>query len=323
MPPDYEYPLSQCDVLDRQALEAYRSKRRQWLSWIETDDDHAIWQALSQMIWTDVSFRSLRELGSHDDENALNNSLVAEALLNGHVATQVLGIRRLVDPRRDVISLRRLINDLKANIGLFTRENYVCFDGLPYDYEAVRRRDMEEHLAKGGGFKWGAMTGPEAWGTSSMAHEQFDKLARIDPTNRQRNDELPRSLFATVERWILDSGALDLAEWSHAYLAHAGSPEARQKIAALQVTSDRIAAAIKDLCRVTEAISAWLLFAGGRSGSLMPVAQFNQFEKLDRPVMQANQLDDVGGNWRRLSAERDAYLNGVDVELLRRTKSTP
>ncbi len=47
-----------------------------------------------------------------------------EALLNGHVATQVLAIRRLMDNGgSDIISLRRLVKDLQSNFHLFTREN--------------------------------------------------------------------------------------------------------------------------------------------------------------------------------------------------------
>ena len=57
----------------------------------------------------------------------------------------------------------------------------------------------------------------------------------------------------------------------------------RKRIADLMVTTNKVTDAIKALARVTEAISAWLLFAGGRTNSLMPVAQFNQFEKLDKP----------------------------------------
>jgi hypothetical protein len=68
---------------------------------------------------------------------------LAEALFDGHVATQVLAIRRLMDDRNtDIISLRRLVKDLRHSWTLFTRENYVCFDGLPYDYEAVQHKDM-------------------------------------------------------------------------------------------------------------------------------------------------------------------------------------
>ena len=53
---------------------------------------------------------------------------------------------------------------------------------------------------------------------------------------------------------------------------------ARKRISDLLVTANKITDAIKAMARVTEAISAWLLFAGGRSSSLMPVAQFNPLE---------------------------------------------
>jgi hypothetical protein len=72
---------------------------------------------------------------------------------------------------------------------------------------------------------------------------------------------------------------------------------------------------------VTEAISAWLLFAGGRSHSLMPVAQFNPFERLDKPIMDAGSADDAFKLWQRLGDERNSYLEGVDDELIGRAKS--
>jgi len=315
MSADYDYCIEQCDVDDKRSLQSYRDKRRVWLSWIETDEHHAIWRVLADMIWTDVSFRTLTGFAVADDENALNNSLLAEALLNGHVATQVLAIRRLIDDRNeDIISLSRLVKDVKRNVGLFTRENYVCFDGLPYDYEAAQQKEMAEHLNKG--CFWGATTGPEAWGTSESAHEQFDKLARTDPQNRKRDDRLPRSLLEKIEGWLDASGAGDLAKWSHAYLAHAGGPEARKQIAQLRVTSDKITHAIKVFCRVTEAISAWLLCAGGRSGGLMPVAQFNPFDKLDHPIMPADGLKDAYSRWHQLSQDSETYLDGLEAELL-------
>src|ERR1700730_9061572 len=263
MPDDYAYPIAQCDVTTekRAALQSYRGKRHLWLSWIDSDEHHAIWRVLSSMVWTDVSFRVLTHFAVNDENNGLNNSLLAEALLDGHVATQVLAIRRLMDDGNSgIISLRRLVKDLRRNFALLTRENYVCFDGLPYDYEAVPQKEMMAHAGKG--FFWGETSGPGAHGT-------------------------------TIERWLDDSGADDLAKLSHAFLAHAGGPESRKRSADLMVTTNKITDAIKALARVTEAISAWLLFAGGRTNSLMPVAQFNQFEKLDKPSMQAGGEADV------------------------------
>jgi hypothetical protein len=325
MTDDYAYTIAQCDVPTerRAALQSYRDKRLLWLSWISTDEHHAIWTVLSSMVWTDVAFRSLTNFAVGDEANALNNHLMVEALLDGHVATQVLAIRRLMDDgNSDIISLRRLVKDLRRNFSLFTRENYVCFDGLPYDYEAVRQARFTENAGNWGkGGIWVPTSGPQGDGISQMAHRQFDKLAGADPAKRNREDRLPASLLTTIEKWLDDSGADDLAKWSHAYLAHAGGPESRKRIADLMVTTNKIADAIKALARVTEAISAWLLFAGGRSNALMPVAQFNPFEKLDKPIMQAGGEAAAYKLWHQLSDERNRYLDDVDAALIARPKA--
>lgn len=51
-----------------------------------------------------------------------------------------------------------------------------------------------------------------------MAHEQFDRLTGIDSGKRSREDRLPMSLLTTVEKCLDESGADELAQWSHAYL---------------------------------------------------------------------------------------------------------
>ncbi len=315
MTDDYQFSIAQCDVPQerRAALESYRANRLKWLTWLDKDKDHAIWTAISAMVWTDVSFRTLSQLAIDDEQSCLSNALLAEQLINGHVATQVLAIRRLVDNRGDVISLRRLIKDIRSNFRLFTRVNYVCHDGLPYDYAAVMQKELAARAGKGA--FWGATSGPDAWGTSSMAHEQFDKLAGINPDKRSREDRLPVTLVDTIEGWLDKSGADNLAGWSHAYLAHAGSVDGRLRIADAVVTNNKITDAIRMLARVTEAVSAYILFAGGRLNSLMPTAQFDQFENLDKPVLEADRRDAAHGIWDRLSAERDGYLEGVGADL--------
>jgi hypothetical protein len=308
--------LNDCDVPPERhpALEAYRAKRRTWLDWIDKDKDHAIWTTLSAMVWNDVSFRTLAQLAVNDPKSPLGNSLVAEKLINGHVATQVLAIRRLMDKTKNTISLRRLISDLRSNYALLTRENYVCHDGLPYDYEAVMHAEIAQD-ANTGPF-WGATSGPQAWSTSQMAHQQFDRLSGIAAANRTREDRLPRTLLDRIEGWLNASDADELAEWSHVYLAHAGSAENRKALAEAIITNDRITAVTRVLGRVTEAISAYLLFAGGRSNALMPTAQFNRFENLDRPLLQPDQLESLRDLWDQLADERDQFLEGVREDLL-------
>jgi hypothetical protein len=48
-----------------------------------------------------------------------------------------------------IISLRRLAKDLKRNFKLLTRENYVCYDGLPYDYRPFGRHGLKETRGRG------------------------------------------------------------------------------------------------------------------------------------------------------------------------------
>ena len=109
---------------------------------------------------------------------APHNPLVAEALINGHVAAQVLAIRRLTERTpKERLSLRWLVSDLKKHIDLFTRENWVCYDGLPYDYQVVRDAHFSKLAAKKEAtvsFMWGATEGPEADGASEIMHQHFD-----------------------------------------------------------------------------------------------------------------------------------------------------
>ena len=101
-------------------LETYRAKRRLWLSWISSDEYHAIWTVLSDMVWTDASFKALTSFAIGDESNGLNNPLLAEALFDGHIATQVLAIRRLMDDRNsDIVSLRRTCEGFEAELASF------------------------------------------------------------------------------------------------------------------------------------------------------------------------------------------------------------
>lgn len=317
MAPDYEFSISDCDVASdrRSGLQSFRDKRSLWLSWIDTDEYHAISNVISAMVWSDVAFRTLSHLAMNDDRNALNNTILSEGLINGHIAIQILAIRRLMDNRKDgIISLRKLLKDIRNHFNLFTRENYVCFDGLPYDYDSVQQEIIDATV--GSGLVWGSTSGPKAYSSSQMAHQRFDKLAGIDPAHRTRRDRLPKSLLKTVESWLDNSVAVELANWSHVFLAHAGGQRERSKIPDNTVTMNKISEAIKILARVTEAVSAWLLCGGSLDNSLMPIAQFNQFEMLDGNIMHSKNEAEAERIWRQLSDERNNYLDELEVSLI-------
>ena len=311
MPNGYRYTIDRCDVPEdrRSTLKRFREKRLEWLSWLYKDRHHAIWPTLHTMVWMDVSLRTLTSFVAENEENALANPLLDWAPQSGFVATQVLAIRRLMEKtsKRERISLRVLIKDLGRNMDLFTRENYVCCDGLPYDQQSIHNAPFEKLATKGerGRFTW---LGLEA--DSERLHRRFDKLAGVDPAKRKRQDRLPRRVLATVEKWLDDSGSDALVEWSHLFLAHAAGPKERARIADLNLTAGKIAAATKALARSIEALS--LLVDGGGRGFVMPAPDIDQFKKLDKPVMRPGDEQTGRERWDRYSAEWDQCLDGVE-----------
>jgi hypothetical protein len=305
---EYKYEIDNCDVVDKACLHSFRQKRAQWGNWLEGDLDHAIWPAISGLVWRDTTFAAIGKLALENPEGPLNASLLGETIINGHVTMQVLALRRLVDRRKGVVSLHRLIKDVGSDWLLLTRENLVCFDGLPYDYAAAK---MDVWADRGPGAYWGDTSGPKAYAASELLHLQFDRLSGIARSDRSRSDVLPKSLLAKVEGWLNNSGANEIVRWSHAYLAHAGNSRDRDAIAHLQVTNDKITAAICDVARVTEALSSEILGISGRMNALMPVAQYDVFERLEKPIASASQQAAAEGVWKNKSREWDAILSDV------------
>jgi hypothetical protein len=80
--------------------------------------------------------------------------------------------------------------------------------------------------------------------------------------------------------------------------------------------------AIRTLVRATEAVLAYVLFAGGGLNGLVPVPQFDQFEHLGQPAVQPGHEGDAAAFWDAVSRERDAYAAGVEDERTRSSVSS-
>src|SRR5580704_4282273 len=181
----YTTAVQDCDVQNRASLVEYRAKRDEWLRWYEVrkNEPNTIQQQIFSMIFIDLAYRTLTEPRRATDPNlkiAARNSMLAHLLDQGYVASQVLAIRRLLDKRRRVISVRRLLDDIDENRHLLTREVYVCYDGLPYDPEAWRAlpRTPEMNI-------WGIEApGLGKYLGARFRHEAFDRLSNILPLHR-------------------------------------------------------------------------------------------------------------------------------------------
>ena len=121
--------------------------------------------------------------------------------------------------------------------------------------------------AKGGGILLGfdlqaqaptsPLTGSLAIGALSRASTRQCEPAKIAS---------PPSSPSTIDKWLVDSGADDLADWVHADSAHARDQTSREAISHLKRDGQQNATRI--LARATEA-TAWLLYTGGRAGLIV------------------------------------------------------
>jgi hypothetical protein len=178
----YEYAIQDCDVADRAQLAIYRDKRAEWLHLLNGDLDHAVWRQITAMLWNDAVFRMANEArrlsrqGGY--QSSARNWTLAQFMDQGFVATQTLSIRKLMEkasanPARQVVSLRRVLDDIKAHRHLISREHYVAHDGLPYDPEPGERAHIERIMKRGKSgahSEWLATTGPQAWSVARMVH---------------------------------------------------------------------------------------------------------------------------------------------------------
>lgn len=314
------------DILDLAALAQYRQKRAEWLHLLNEDEHHAIWTQITNMIWEDASFRLLNESRSPTltpSDCSSRNALLAGFIDRGYVLGQVLALRKLVEKnppnkRKGVVTLRRLLDDLRAHRCLFTREIYVAHDGRPYDYEAVERQWWEQRIKSGEtGFTWLPTSGPGAFDCSRMSHECFDKLSGVEPQKRSRTDCISVSVFDTLDRWIKESGTADIIIMGNKFLAHAADSVSRANAFPdrFGLTMDQIAAAHRAFVRVAQAISVSILDDSYRVG-VVAVPQHDQFKNLDLPYVDSEAIPVLRQRWDAYTTERNGWLDGVVDDLM-------
>ena len=306
--------IEQCDVLDKASLASYRAKIAKWRRWLRTDVHHALWPQIYSMLLEDLTFRTLAAAAEADKESALHSPILARGLLQGYAAVQGLSVRRLVDMTKNVISLRRLLIDIRSNRHLLTRENYVSGEGLPFDPGGA----MQEYMVAGGaGGFWAPNTGNKAFLPSILAHGAFDQLAGLSAGSRKRADRIPGRLIDTLESWLKVKEINEVVDWSNMRVAHTADEAAHQGVdfAALTPTMDKIATAQKQIVRTAEAVSAYIV-GGPIHGNLVPVFQYNQFYRLEMAVRDPQAIRTAQQRWHELAKERDQWTDGLLRDLI-------
>jgi hypothetical protein len=288
-------PVEECDVEDRAALIEFRRKYEEWISWFWSDEYHALERQLVRMMHFDMAYRVLIEARRGPDGStpvAAMNGLLASFMDQCYVETQVLAIGRLTDRGKDVVSIRRLLDDVRANCHLLTRENYVAYDGLPYEPRI-------------GGSGLLSPESDEAKNVRSWArHQKFDQLSGVSPERRSRSDCVRCQFFKTIESYLDEVDEDGLRKLRNKFIAHAANPSSRgsQRYAGPSAEIlEKVAKAHRLILRAFVTTSD-LLRSEKVSLIVNPPPGF--LNSLDKPYSSVS-IADLRGRWEELNRERE------------------
>jgi hypothetical protein len=301
------------DVVDAMRLEQFRKKREEWLSCLNGDDLHSIWKQQSSLLWDYALFQTVRELRKEALANSTTgigfNEPVFRLFEAGFAVIQATGIRRLTEkqwkdksgrviPSKRVISLGALVDDIRENRELLTREVYLGCHELPFDPSPSKLRCFDRIAASGQKLYKGVDTkGPEAWRVSERAHELFDKLSEKTRASRSRNDPVSLKWFVLMATKI--KSCEDVCVLTDKFIAHAADPVSRAGLKDEETTLSlsRLAECHQAMLRVAGFIGGQLL--QDSMGASLPVSQFDQLENLDKAWVSATGLEKAREHWQR------------------------
>jgi hypothetical protein len=282
----------------------YLALRNKWLDWLIIDSFHAIRPQVHDLLWDYAVFISINELRKISQTAARKSVGFNRTVLNlfdsGFVATQSMRIRRLTEHQpeaqtKEVISLRGIIKDLKDNIELITRKNYVTIYDRPYNYEKARK--IENGLINyGNGIHVDTMKseGPLAWEVSERSHLKFDKLSCVSITERRANDLIDIDYFNKLQSKL--SICDDIIQFSNKFIAHAASQTSRIGLTNRQtkVTLKKLEDIHKSIYQVTNSILNDIF---GESMGGLPVPAFPLFENLEKSWATESDIEALEKFW--------------------------
>ncbi len=321
--PGYACEPHECDVQDQSLLIEYRTKRLEWLRWysLHKDVPNNIQQQIFSMLFMDLAYRSItqpRQVGVQDADLAIRNGLLAHLLDQGYVASQVFAIRKLLDRRLDVISLRRLLNDVRNNRGLITREIYVSHNGAPYDPDSWKNLPpQDEHHIFGI-----SAPGLSQYLASKHRHETFDLLAGVKSSVRQRGDLIRDEIFQTLSSWLDNSPAAHFVTLSHKFFAHAADMKSLGSLKYSGIKLADVALTQRAIIRVERAITDEILFVA-EAREVVPMPPLGLFQKLEFPYSPLESISEMEKMWNLLTKERNKWRGGISKELFAAVTPAP
>lgn len=183
----------------------------------------------------------------------------------------------------------------------------MCYDGLPFDYEK-KSRELASRigLRESHGAMWLPTTGPEAWSTSELLHEAFDKITKHEG-KRRRTDKIDAAIFHRLKSAVDSPTIRRVCTIADKNIAHA--ERTRDELESMpEITFNDIHDALRRLTQLANFIST-TFFYDAAIGSVVPVPQFDVLEGLDSAWVKKSNLVKLNDYWHELSRSMDDWLS--------------
>jgi hypothetical protein len=290
--------ICDCDVKDKERLALFRLKRYEWLQCL-IEDTFSISKQISNMLWNDTVFRTINEARRLTANRGLKtlgfNGPLLELFDQGYATAQVMAIRGITDPTfhdpsRAVISLPRLIDDMRQNADLITRENFICYQGISFEGVTHEKEGID-------------------WMHWKRRHEIFDRLSKVSPDKRERTDRIAENVFKSLAKELKICEGL--RTYANKFIAHASDTRNRVNLTEKQrnITLQKLDESYKAIIRVASFMGELILYQHSLGG--VPVPQFNQLENLDKPMVLRADLADLSSFWHDRTKEVGSWENDL------------
>jgi len=292
--------------------EMLKGKLQEWRSWMSDKDPHSITQQIYTVIWDDAVYRIINEcrrLAPPAKEGGVQlNGMVHKFIDRSHFRLQPLAIRKLIDTRSDVVSLGRLLHDIKENAHLLTRGAFFEAEGLLYDIAAAREYEEQERRRAA---REARERGQLAYRLHSniagvacdgkRAHADFDRFCRTEPDARRESDSLdPAFIEALSKRLEVCTG---VRNYVNKIVAHAADPASLSQLSDedRSLSLARIEECHKAICGVASFVSIHLL----RRPHLLDLAipQSDLFAYIEKPWVRQQDISHLQEYWHRIGRE--------------------
>jgi hypothetical protein len=283
-----------------------RSKIKIWEEWLLGDDENSIRNQIFSMIWNAAVFEVVKtahnQAFKRGGENALPNWAVSDLILYSYFEIQVSAIMRLLDDRNkpDIISLKRLIKDIKKIQRCLTRKNLLDALGLTYDYEAGLasyhiHNDHNEF---------------DRCCRAESMHKRIDRLVGVSAVNQRKPTDIIReSLLEWIYKWLEAADLNDIREYRHKFVAHAASPESRKwkDTNDFKISLGKISQAHRIICQTAVFLAENIL--GKSIMQFFPNSGRDVFENLDNPLAAQEDISTLRDQWNAYKQNTEEWIN--------------